>query len=660
MYTKRSAVLHFEAAETVLSWVIEAQPLPSCAVRLRKAFPTYRRENPERVFLRSPAKHMLDTARTALVTLNAKYIHSSLALRYLKSYCGGEFPGLFVREFTINERPPDIAGEIYRLGAEVVAFSCCIWNIRQTLEVAAILKKVSPRTLIVLGGPEVSFDAADFLAANRCVDFIVMGEGEETFKELLRTLAHERGGPDAHDADFFAALARIAGLCYRDAYGVARENPPRPLLAPLDALPSPYADLAADAGLDPVNRYVYYECSRGCPFACQFCLSSTTAGVRFFSLDRVKYDLTRLIEAGAWQIKFVDRTFNANRRFALAVWRFLIEKAQERLRHGQPAPRFYFEIGADLLDGDDEVLGFLGTVPAGLFQFEIGVQTADDRVNALIGRRQNFACLSRVVRRLADPGNIRLHLDLIAALPTEGYAAFGNSFNAVAGLGAHELQLGFLKLLKGTKLRRRASEFGYAWVDVPPYQVLKSDALSYEELLRLERIEDLVDRYWNGHLADEALAYLTERAFPSALGMWETFAAHWVEKGLHRREHSRAGLYEELAAFGEGVCVREEGTAAEVFRQLLKFGWLRQNQSRQLPAWCPPSEFSDEEKEELWGRLAERNSRLSRRYGILEAFPFNPLAVEAPIPVSRRTVMHFFYGSPGERRLPAEVTEVAL
>ncbi len=628
-----------------------------------------------------------------LTTLNAKYIHSSLALRYLRSHCGGDFPGMLLREFTINEPPPRIAGEIYRARVDVVAFSCYIWNIRQTLEVAAILKKVSPRTVVVLGGPEVSFDAAPLLAGNECIDFIVMGEGEETFRELLHALDQqvrtcpddETPKPPDREAGL-DGLSRIAGLCYRDADGSARENYPRPPSAPLDSIPSAYAgpahadathadqtagdsfDAAADRGIDPAldleNRYVYYECSRGCPFACQFCLSSTTTGVRFFSLERVKSDLGRLIAAGARQIKFVDRTFNANRRFALEVWRFAVDRAKERMHRGLRAPRFYFEIGADLLDGDEELLEFLRGVPEGLFQFEIGVQTVDDEVNAIIGRRQQFTRLSRVVRRLAEPGNIRLHLDLIAALPTEGYAAFARSFNAVAELGAHELQLGFLKLLKGTELRRRAAECGYIWVDVPPYQVLASDAIGYDDLLRLEQVEDLVDRYWNAHLADEALAFLAGQAFDGDFGMWEAFAAYWAEKGLHRKEHTRAALYQELASFGGNVFTGgKDSERADVFIQLLKFGWLRHDQSRQLPAWCLPVGLTDDEKAKIWSGLSESDGELSRRYGVLEVFPFNPLHLKAhhgssTLPTRQRTVLYFGYGPPGARRILAEVFEV--
>lgn len=602
--------------------------------------------------------------RVLLATLNAKYIHSSLALRYLKSYIACEFPQVLLREFTINESPPAIAGEIYRAGAKVAAFSCYIWNIRETLEVVATLKRVSPETIIVLGGPEVSFDATALLDTNECIDFIVTGEGEKTFLELLRAL-------QAKKEDF----SSIHGLCYRDKQGTVRENPPRPPIAMLDDIPSPYGDIEADRGLDLDNRYVYYECSRGCPFSCQFCLSSTTTGVRFFSLERIEDDLDKLIRAGARQIKFVDRTFNARRSFALAIWRFLLEKVEERKRLGLPQPRFYFEIGADLLDGDEETMEFLKKVPPGVFQFEIGVQTADDRVNAIIGRQQKFARLSRVVRRLAESGNIKLHLDLIAGLPTEGYAAFRESFNAVTGLGADELQLGFLKLLKGTELRRRAPEFGYVWVDIPPYQVLASDAVTYDDLLRLERIEDLVTRYYNAHLADEALSYLGAVAFPSAFDMWEAFAAHWVKKGLHRQEHTRARLYDELASFGKGLLAYREEAAgsegfrpADVFLHLLKFGWLQHDQSRRLPEWCPASELDEDEKERLWAALSGSDHRVSRRYGILEAFPFNPLefktwtklpSEKTPTANHRRTILCFFYGPPGDRRFPAEIIEVA-
>ncbi|MDI3256354.1 MAG: DUF4080 domain-containing protein, partial [Kyrpidia sp.] len=401
--------------------------------------------------------------KIVLSTLNAKFIHSSLALRYLRAVVEGEFD-VSLREFTIKDDPLRVLGNLVGEKPDVVGFSCYIWNIFETLRIARLIKKVSPATRIVLGGPEVSYDTGEWMERCPEIDAVVIGEGESTFRELLRAWR------DRED------LRRVAGLAYREGNRV-RITSRREWIDPLDAIPSPYQGRLDDLA----HRIVYFEASRGCPFHCQFCLSSIEDGVRYFSLDRVKTDLARLIDHGVDQIKFVDRTFNLKKEYALELFRFLAEYPGKTV--------FQFEITADILR--PEIVDFVAAqAPPGRFRFEIGVQSTNEETNRLIRRVQRFDRLARTVTRLRESGRVVQHLDLIAGLPREDYASFRKTFNDVYALQPDELQLGFLKMLRGTGLRARAAEFGYVYMDEPPYEVLTNDVLPYEDVRRLKRVED--------------------------------------------------------------------------------------------------------------------------------------------------------------------------
>lgn len=358
-------------------------------------------------------------------TLNAKFIHTNLAIRYLKAYAAPEF-NIKLKEYTIKDPVLNIVSDLYQAKPDVIGFSCYIWNIEETLKVVNMLKKVDPSILIVLGGPEVTYDTAEWMENNKDVDFIVIGEGEQTFKQLLNEIA--------------------ASKEYRNVYGIAyRENEavkmtPQMNKLDLKELPSPYRfpEDIADFG----KRITYIETSRGCPFSCQFCLSSIEVGVRYFDREKIKSDIRYLMEHGAKTIKFVDRTFNISRSYALEMFRFLID---EHL----PGTVFQFEITADIMR--PEVIEFLNQeAPKGLFRFEIGVQSTNDETNELVRRKQNFTKLTRTVTMVKEGGKIDQHLDLIAGLPEEDYASFRKTFNDVFEMRPEELQLGFLKMLRGT------------------------------------------------------------------------------------------------------------------------------------------------------------------------------------------------------------------
>lgn len=557
-----------------------------------------------------------------LAALNAKYIHMSLALRYLKAYSQREFENIELAEYTIKDPALTIATDLYRRVPDVVGFSCYIWNIEETIAVVRILRKVLPQVRIVLGGPEVSYDTAEWLERIPEADFIVMGEGEGTFHHLLQTLREGSG-----------KFHFVFGLAYRGRDGEPVLNPGRPK-AVLDDLPSPHY-FEEDVPQLP-TRVVYFETSRGCPFSCQFCLSSIETGVRYFDIERTKRDLLHLIRSGARLIKFVDRTFNIQRDYALEIFRFLIE------HHGGSCV-FQFEITADIMR--PEVLQFLSEhAPPGVFRFEIGVQSTNDVTNEIIRRRQNFAKLSRTVTMIRESGKIAQHLDLIAGLPEEDYASFRRTFNDVFALRPEELQLGFLKMLRGTGIRERAAEHGYVFMDRAPYEVLGNDVLPFSDIVRIKQAEDVLEKYWNAHRLDAAVGYLVDEVFASPWDFFQSFGAYWDARGWARIGHQLEDLFVRLREFlaavasgaaGASIDAQSPGSAThtsgfdsslsgsaallkqpidlDIVEGLMKLDYFRQHRYRPRKIWWEPA-LSERERGEWMRRLAERPELAGERF----------------------------------------------
>ncbi|WDV47348.1 B12-binding domain-containing radical SAM protein [Clostridiaceae bacterium M8S5] len=488
-----------------------------------------------------------------LTTLNSKYIHSSLALRYLKSMCKDIDVKVDIKEFTINNNVDLIARQIYNLKPDVIGFSCYIWNINAIKELAYKIKLIFPDINIIFGGPEVSFDSIDVMKKNEYIDYIIFGEGEVTFRELVLYLNNENKD-----------INTIDGLVYRHQDKIIK-NKDRGLVENLDIIPSPYDDTE-----DLKDRIVYFESSRGCPFNCSFCLSSTLKSTRYFPLERTKRELKKLIDAKVRQVKFVDRTFNTNKNFAITIMKYIIKQKVEDIN-------FHFEVTAHILD--EEMLEFLKEVPKGLFQFEIGVQSTNDKVIKSINRTTDFEKLSKVVKRINSYKNIHQHLDLIAGLPYEGYDSYKKSFNDVYKLNADKLQMGFLKLLKGTKLREEIDMHGFVFYDKPPYEVMYNKYISFEEMSKIKEIEHIVEKYSDESYFEFALKFIINNFYNEPFDFFEDFAGYWVDKKYNTLSHSRNKLYIIIDEFYK----YKELDQYEIFNQLIKYDYIVSNKTSTLP-----------------------------------------------------------------------------
>ncbi len=498
-----------------------------------------------------------------LTTLNAKYIHTSLSLQYLYHYSKDAFKSIFIEEYTINQNLDYILGEIYKGKYDIVSFSCYIWNISQILQITRNLKKTNPHQIIVLGGPEVSFDSVDIMKRYKHIDYIISGEGEETFKELLGFLVNKEG-----------ELSKIKGITYRDG-GQVNQNENRELIKDLDSIPSPFlSEFQKDE-----NKIIYYESSRGCPNNCSYCISSTFKGVRFFSLERVKRDLDVFLKNRVRQVKFVDRTFNANKKRSLEIMKYISDQ-------DNGYTNFHFEITGDRLD--EEMLDFLSNVREGLFQFEIGVQTTYDKTSKSINRNVDFNKLSYVVKTISKFKNIHLHLDLIAGLPYESFERFKISFDDVYLLEPEKLQLGFLKLLKGSGIRKERDLYGYIFQDEPPYEVLENNYIQYGELLKLKIIEDMVEKYYNSGDFQNSVKYILTNFYESSFDFYQDLAAYWELQGYHHTSHSRNLLYKILLDF----YIQKRFNRRQVFMEVLKLDYLMYQKSS-VPDFLPSVEVNN-------------------------------------------------------------------
>lgn len=499
--------------------------------------------------------------KVVLVGINSKFIHSNLAIRYLKKFTEDLDYTCKLREFSINDRVEKILKEIIEEKADVVAFSTYIWNLDYVERLSNLIKAVDPKVEILYGGPEVSYDGQLFLQES-VGDYVIVGEGEKTYKEFIQYKLGEIG------------IENIKGIYYK-GHNKIMFNGNRPLMD-MNELVFPYEN---DDELH--NKIVYYEASRGCPFNCKYCLSSTTHGVRFLNIERVKKELKYFIDRKVRLIKFVDRTFNCNHKFSKEIWNFLIENGGET--------SFHFEISADILRDDE--LEILRKAPKGMFQFEVGVQTTNDDVLRNINRFVNFADIKEKVDELEKIKNIKQHLDLIAGLPGEDYKSFEKSFNDVHSIEPEEIQLGFLKLLKGSSMREEADKWGMVYSPYPPYEILRTKDISYEEILELKKVEEVVDKYYNSQKFNNILRYFLGK-FDAPFNFYHSLGSFFEEKGYFNRNISSTDYYKVFVEFNEEY-LKEDST---LLKEIIKYDYLCFNKKKWLPNFLNRDITKEEER----------------------------------------------------------------
>ena len=490
-----------------------------------------------------------------LAACNAKYIHSNLAVYDLKAYSSDYDKEVFLREYTINQPKDEILKDIYGSGADVVCFSCYIWNISFVRELIRDLAKILPETAFWAGGPEVSYDAEKFLTEMPEMTGVLVGEGEKTFHDLLEYYIDGKG-----------SLGEIRGIAYRDGEEI-RHNGWRELMN-LSEIPFVYEHLE-----EFENRIIYYESSRGCPFSCSYCLSSIDKKLRFRDLELVKKELQFFLDHKVPQVKFVDRTFNCKHEHAMAIWKYILE-------HDNGVTNFHFEVSADLLR--DEEMDLMAKMRPGLIQLEIGVQSTNPETIRAIHRHMDLDKLERCVDRVHSFRNIHQHLDLIAGLPYEDYDTFHRSFNDVYQMKPDQLQLGFLKVLKGSLMKEEAEKYGIVHKEKEPYEVLSTKWLPYGDVLKLKAVESMVEVYYNSGQFQHTLEYLVPLA-KDAFTFYESLGAFYENKGYSEISHSRMRRYEILLEYLQ----EETDVSVEKASQKMLYDLYLREKLKKRPSFAP-------------------------------------------------------------------------
>lgn len=494
--------------------------------------------------------------KVVLVAVNSKYIHSNLAVRYLKAYTKDLNYNCETMEFSINDREERVVEEILHEKPSIIGFSCYIWNIEFIKKVATLIKLIDSNIEIVYGGPETSYNPMEFLSEN-VGEYLIEGEGEETYRELINLKINNESNGDTTNYE------NIKGLYYKDDKAIIYGGK-RPLMN-INNIVFPY-----EAGDDLRNKIVYYEASRGCPFNCKYCLSSTTHGVRFLNLDRVLKELKFFIDKNVKLVKFVDRTFNCNKVFANTVWSYLIDNGKNTC--------FHFEVSADLFC--KESLDILSKAPNGMFQFEVGVQTTNNEILRNINRTIKFATIKEKVLELNKLTNIKQHLDLIAGLPGEDFNSFRKSFNEVYEISPEELQLGFLKLLKGSEMREESEKWGMVYSPYPPYEILKTKDISYNELIILKKIEHMVDKYLNSGKFYNILNFFNKsNKFVDIFEFYYELSKFFDSKGYFKRSIASIDYYYLFVEFNDYIKAGDR----ELLLDIIRYEYFSYNNTKWVP-----------------------------------------------------------------------------
>jgi len=570
-----------------------------------------------------------------LTAMNAKYIHSNLAVYSLKAYAKAFAEHIVIGEYTINNRADYILEQIYKQKPDVLCISCYIWNISYVEEIIREFHKLCPQVPIWLGGPEVSFEVETFMKEHPEVTGIMMGEGERTFMALCDYYVNGNG-----------SLQNLSGIAYRD-----REAGVLHVIAPelpmnMSDIPFCYEEIG-----DFKNRIIYYESGRGCPFSCSYCLSSVDKKLRFRDLELVKKELAFFIEKEVPQVKFVDRTFNCDHKHAMAIWQFIKE-------HDNGITNFHFEVSADLIN--EAELELITSMRPGLIQLEIGVQSTNDATIMEIRRTMNLERLKEIVKRVQAAGNIHEHLDLIAGLPYEDYATFAKSFDEIYELKPNQLQLGFLKVLKGSYMYEHASDYEMVYHDTAPYEVMQTKWLSYEEVLKIKQVEEMLEVYYNSGQYEVTMK-LMDLLFESPFYMFGELGAYNEAEGYLAMSHSRIRRCEILLEFvkdcfarkmaGEVITLKCDVDKAEsvlaMLRESLIFDLYYRENCKSRPSWAPSvSEFKQVTKQYC------KNGSLSHVEPFHYRFPDKQMRTLAALPKREEKAVYVLFDY--ERRDPLD------
>lgn len=514
--------------------------------------------------------------KVVLAALNAKYVHSNLAIYDLEAYVKAQpdtHASLLLKEYTINHNLNQILQNIYQEKADVVAFSCYIWNAHEILTIAKELKKISPNTRIWLGGPEVSYDSEKLLLDHTFIEGIILGEGEITFYELMKVW-----GKREHsftECKLEQIYSEIKGIAFLNAKKEVVYTLPRPVMK-LDEIPFIYKDLSRFT-----NRILYYETSRGCPFSCSYCLSSIDKQVRFRSMEIVEQELQFFLDHMVTQVKFIDRTFNCKKSHANSIWRYLLE-------HDNGITNFHFEVAADLI-GEEELELFKKMRP-GLIQLEIGLQSTNIDTIKEIRRTMDIDRLKKNMLTIKSFHNIHQHLDLIAGLPYEDFVTFKKSFNEAYAMRPDQLQLGFLKVLKGSYMGEQIKEYGLLYQEVQPYEVLCTKWISYDEILELKKIEEMVEVYHNSAQFEHVLKYLIS-LFDTPFDFFECVGNYYERENLYDIGFKREARYEVLREFAIShfISLNASNNVTEfdekILDDLLTFDYYLRENAKSRPSW---------------------------------------------------------------------------
>ncbi|ADO83116.1 B12-binding domain-containing radical SAM protein [Ilyobacter polytropus] len=526
-------------------------------------------------------------SKILLVGINSQYVHTNLAIRYIKNYVENySSMKLEIYESSINNQLSAILTDIFEKSPEKIIFSTYIWNKEYVFKLVKEIKKIMPNTSVILGGPEVSYLTDKIMHENPEIDFIITGEGEKSTLDLLSE-----------------SIEDVKGVYYRKE-GQIKFNGYKPPISNLDEIPFPYSE---EELKNSKNKILYYESSRGCPFECSYCMSSLDKSVRYFSLERVKEDLKKFLQEGITLIKFVDRTFNIDKRRYMDLWKFLLENYREEVT-------FHFEISGDLFD--EETIAFLEKIPQGFFQFEIGVQTINEKTMKAIKRENDLERLKNNVLRIKE--NIHLHLDLIAGLPYEDYDTFKNSFDYVYSLKPEMIQLGFLKVLKGTLIFGQVEKYNYKFLNFPTYEVLSNEFISYKELTDLKKIETVLDYYYNSENYPKTIEYILKHHYKRPFDFYEDIARYYDSRGYFKVSHKQVSIFNHLYEF----YLYKGFSDIEIFKEYLKYDYLTLKKPGSYPYWI--KSIKDKEKyNEILKSMNFKSIREGHNKTEFEKFEYN-------------------------------------